>query len=177
MTLTPAILFSVILLIIPHKGEVVDSLSYQEVISCEGVAKQTLHESLSTAMYSIYDSASVNIVNENTINIKVDITVANSIVGKVGNPAGELDFTIDVDVKDEKFRYRAYDFYFTPMERNRYGRFELKGKKEAVIEEEFKKRKALLKKIKSQSEEYLSDLAARLKSEVINEKDNETTEW
>ncbi|UII29215.1 hypothetical protein LVD15_12555 [Fulvivirga maritima] len=175
MTFTSVILLT-FLTLLPADGSTTDTITYQKVVTCTGVEKQVLESSLKEAVYNLYDSNALKIVSDK-IQISVDIKIINSLVGKVGSPAGVLDFTIDIEVKDEKFRYTAYDFYFTPMTRNRYAKFELeKEKTEPVIEEKFKGRKTLLKKITRQSEEYLDRLNSELRAEVVKEKDKKI-EW
>ena len=51
------------------------------------------------------------------------------------SPHGELDFSIMLEIKDNRYRYIIKDFVFYPMKRNRYGKFERVKYKASLLNE------------------------------------------
>lgn len=150
-------------------------LSYHKIIVCEGMDSQNLFNNIQDAIYRIYDSASVHRSDDNQLLIDCDFKVYNSVIGKIGNPAGRIDFTLIMDVKDNKYRYTANKFYFTTIQRNRYGRFQLCDERPVLVNI-YSTNKALLKKIKIQSEAYLEKLEEAL-LDYIALAENLKTDW
>lgn len=154
-----------------------DTLSYQHVVACSGVLSDSLYAELATALLEIYDSGAVEMKGENIILVKVNSTVYNQLLGKLGNPAGVLDFLLAIEVKDEKFRASIDEFFFKPMKRDRYGRFHIVDKdSELVCEANFGAQHSVLKKIKEQSGNYIAKLEQQL-SESATKKQKEKIEW
>lgn len=139
-------------------------LKFQRVVAYEGKSKEELLEGLRRIVFQLYDSVEIKSISDYRIFVESDLKVSNTLIGKLGNPAGKLDFKMAVEVKDNKFRYSLYDFFFTPIERDRYGRYNLVKKEPvAVNEQNYEGQQTLLKKIISQSRAYAGRLDDRLK--------------
>ena len=139
-------------------------LKFQRIIIFEGKTKEELMKGLKKVLYNLYDSAEVISSAGNRFLVESEFDVIGGLIGRLGHPEGKLDFKMAVEVKDNKFRYSLYDFHFTPVKRNRYGRYDLLKKKTlAVNEENYAGRQDLLNKIKDQSRAYAGRLDDRLK--------------
>ena len=152
-------------------------LFFEKIIICEGKEKEMLFQQLTEALSEIYDSINVMITNDYKIFTIGGFNVYNRLVGKVGNPAGRIDFNLTIDVKDEKFRYKATDFYFSPIEKDRYGRFKISDDQPVKVYEGdiINKPKPLLKKIKAQAGDYLAKLEKALTDHLMEEENK--VEW
>jgi hypothetical protein len=154
-----------------------DTISYQNIIPCERLKGELLFKKITSTIYQIYDSAAISLIGNSGAEIQVQMKVYNQFLGKMGHPAGLLSFLYKIEVKDEKFRCLVDNFYFTPMERDRYGRFQVvRTEAELVCENNFNANSSIFKKIKSQSEDYASKLSEKLKVEAISEASTEI-EW
>ncbi len=177
ITLLPLILFVGLInnqIVFGQKSEIKDTITYQNIISCEKVKGELLFKKLTNTIYQIYDSASISLMGNNSAEIQVQMKVYNQFFGKVGHPAGLLYFLYKIEVKDEKFRCLVDNFYFKPMERDRYGRFqEVRTDAELVCEHNFKSNSFLFKRIKNQSEDYANKLSEKLKVEAISQASTE----
>lgn len=152
-------------------------LSYQKIILCEGKRKEVLVQELQEALYRIYDSAVVQKNDYDQIIIKGSFTVYNTVIGKIGNPAGQVDFTLTMDVKTSKYRYTATEFYFTQTRRDRYGRFKMSNEQPVLINNDiYSSNKALFKKIQKQSKVYLDKLQKAL-MDYLTLSESRKVEW
>lgn len=143
-------------------------LKYQEVVVIDGKSREILLGDLKKIVFKIYDSMEIKTVSDYQIFVESDFKIFNMLIGKLGNPAGKVDFKLAVEVKDNKFRYSLYDFFFTPMERDRYGRHNLaKQEPMAVNEQNYEGNKTLLKKIKDQSKAYAGKLEDALQEYLM----------
>lgn len=139
--------------------------------------RELLYEKITSSIYQIYDSSAISISGNNSAEIKVQMKIYNKLLGKVGHPAGLLSFLYKIEVKDEKFRCLVDSFYFTPMERDRYGRFQVvRTEAELVCDHNFNTNSSIFKRIKSQSEDYAYKLGEKLKVEAISQNSTEI-EW
>jgi len=101
-------------------------ITFQEVVELPGYDNELL---FSNAMDFLGE---VKIVNqkkkENNItqNMESSITetIGSFLVYHLKSPAGEVRYNLQVEIKEEKYRYTITDFIFYPYSRNRYGKFE-----------------------------------------------------
>ena len=151
-----------------QKSALSDTISYQSITFCEKIESELLFEKVKNTIYQIYDSASISIVGNHIAEVNVQVKIYSQLLGKIGHPTGLLFFLYKIEVKDEKFRCLVDNFYFKPMERNRYGRFQqVKTDAELVCRDNFKSNPFLFKKIENQSEGYANKLTEKLKVEAI----------
>lgn len=148
----------------------------EEVVVCKGYGQATIYSRMAGHLqqrgftFVKQDSASLIIASG-------DLTIYNYVVGRtIKNPAGNITFDLQVDVRDGKFRCVIRDVLFARSERNRYGRFVFSDDVEPVNEENFRHRTMLLGKIEKQAQEYLSMIAQRIRKEIVNN-ELETTDW
>ncbi len=154
-----------------------DTISYQNIIICEEIKRELIFSKVTSAIYQIYDSAAISLLENNGAEIQVQLKIYNQLLGKMGHPSGLLSFLYKIEVKDEKFRCLVDNFYFTPMERDRYGRFQVvRTEAELVCENNFNANSSIFKKIKVQSEDYANKLSEKLKLDAISQNSTEI-EW
>ncbi len=154
-----------------------DTISYQNVILCEEIKRELLFNKITNTIYQIYDSTAISLLDSNSAEIQVQLKIYNQLLGKMGHPSGLLSFLYKIDIKDEKFRCAVDNFYFTPMERDRYGRFQVvRTEAELVCEHNFNANSSIFKKIKVQSEDYANKLSEKLKVDALSQVSTEI-EW
>lgn len=153
------------------------ALTYQKIMFCEGKSREVLLQHIKAAIYNIYDSTYIELDENQKIIINSGFRIYNILIGKIGNPAGKLIFRLTIEVKNNKYRYCADKFYFTPLERNRYGRFNQINRQPVLVSNEnYSGNKPLLNKIKKQSRSYLEKLEKALQ-DYIALSQNKKAEW
>ena len=107
---------------------------------------------------------------------KDKLRIYSRILGELKKPVGKVVFNIRVDVKDEKFRLILYEPWFTLLVRDRYGKLVYDDKAEKVVEENFKHRLSLYRKIESQLQTYIDNAGEEIREGMAKEELN-ITNW
>jgi hypothetical protein len=92
---------------------------YYQVVDIPGQTVDTLH------------TKGLNFLKANYAKMKVKSTGQNNLEGQgkflvyggisvLKHEKGEIDYTLNIEFKDQKYRYWLTDFTFTPYERDRY---------------------------------------------------------
>jgi hypothetical protein len=92
---------------------------YYQVVDKQGVAADTLYQRGSYFVKMAHPKSKPESVVANAIVTKGKFLVYNgsSVVKKEG---GEISYTLHIETKDQKYRYKISDFVFTPYTRDRF---------------------------------------------------------
>jgi hypothetical protein len=92
---------------------------YYQVVDKQGVAADTLFQRGSYFIKMANPKSKTESVVANTIITKGKFLVYNgsSVAKKEG---GEISYTLHIETKDQKYRYKISDFIFTPYTRDRF---------------------------------------------------------
>lgn len=153
-----------------------DPVIYEEVIACKGydstaIVKKVQEYFQEQQVYQMkIDSCSM-------ISGTGVLKIYNLLIGSIKNPAGEITFNFNIDVKDQKFRYKMHNLWFVLYERDRYGRFgQSQDDPVSVDREAFRYGTSLLKKIERQTHEHISDIVMAIKKKIEEDKLN-PSDW
>lgn len=89
------------------------------------------------------------------------------------SPHGELHFSLQLDFKENKYRYIFRDFKFIPLIRNRYGRFEAETKSAVSLETLLQEPDRTWKKHKNTIEKELAEISQEINKTLIESKEVE----
>lgn len=93
---------------------------YYHVVDLPGISADSLLKNSQGFMESTYPKNKPEQINNTEIALKDKFLTYTYIVK---HESGEINYTLNVECKDFKYRYWLTDFVFTPYERNRYGVF------------------------------------------------------
>lgn len=97
---------------------------YYQVADVPGVSADTLHAQLLYFLKSNYPKMKVKAKTTGALDLEGDskfLTYSSNLVLKHEN--GEINYVLNIEFKDQKYRYWITSFSFTPYERDRYGNF------------------------------------------------------
>ena len=101
-----------------------DKYIYYQVADAPGMAADTLHAQMLYFLKATYPKIKVKTKATGSIDIEGQgkfLTYSSILVLKHEN--GEVNFMLNMEFKDQKFRYWITGFVYTPYERDRYGNF------------------------------------------------------
>jgi hypothetical protein len=90
---------------------------FYQVVELPGISADSLNKNAGYFIKSIYPKLK-RVKNQNSIKDKF-----LTYTSLVKHENGEMDYTLNIECKDGKYRYWLTDFVFTPYEKNRYGVF------------------------------------------------------
>lgn len=149
---------------------------YEEVIACNGYDSATIVKEIQEYLQE-QQAYQLKIDSCSMISGTGVLKIYNRLIGSIKNPAGEITFNFNIDVKDQKFRYKMHNIWFTAYERDRYGRFwQSQDHPVSVDPEVFRYGTSLLKKIERQTHDHINDVIAAIKKKIKEDKLN-PTDW
>lgn len=101
-----------------------DKYIYYQVVEAPGVPADTLHGQLLYFLKSYYPKVKVKAKTTGALDLEGDgrfLTYTSNLVLK--HEGGEINYVLNIEFKDQKYRYWITSFSFTPYERDRYGNF------------------------------------------------------
>ncbi|TWI96664.1 uncharacterized protein with TBP-like fold DUF4468 [Mucilaginibacter frigoritolerans] len=94
---------------------------YYQVVDIPGVTADTLHVRGVSFLKTNYAKMKVKLNGQNLTGEGKFLVYGGISVLK--HEKGEIDYTLNVEFKDQKYRYWLTDFTFTPYERDRYNNY------------------------------------------------------
>jgi hypothetical protein len=95
---------------------------YYQVVDIPGVAVDTLHVRGLSFLKANYAKMKVKAAGQNNLAGQGKFLVYGG-VSVLKHEKGEIDYTLNIEFKDQKYRYWLTDFTFTPYERDRYNNY------------------------------------------------------
>jgi hypothetical protein len=96
---------------------------YYQVIDLPGVSADSLNKNAAGFIKMTYNRGG-KVSKGNTDNISVkDKFLTQNATAFVKHENGEINYVLNIECKDAKYRFWLTDFVFTPYERDRYGAF------------------------------------------------------
>jgi len=95
---------------------------YYKVVDIAGFSADSLFRNGSGFVKIAYPKNKSAQINNGSITVK-DKLLTRSVVTFVKHENGEVNYTLNIECKDSKYRYWLTDFVFTPYTRDRYGVF------------------------------------------------------
>jgi hypothetical protein len=94
---------------------------YYQVVDIPGITVDTLHSRGLNFLKANYAKMKVKINGQNLTGQGKFLVYGGISVLK--HEKGEIDYTLNIEFKDQKYRYWLTDFTFTPYERDRYNNY------------------------------------------------------
>jgi hypothetical protein len=96
---------------------------YYQVVDMPGISADTLHGRGLSFLKTYYPKIKIKaIANENGVSGPGKFLVYGGI-SVLKHEKGEINFVLNIEFKDQKYRYWLTNFIFTPYQRDRYGNF------------------------------------------------------
>jgi hypothetical protein len=107
---------------------------YYQVADAPGLLKDTLLARVSYFLKSEYPKTKLNhTADANLLNCRGKFLVYGG-GGLLKHEHGEISYSLNIECKDQKYRYWLTGFVFTPYQRDRYGNFVPEPGKEIPLE-------------------------------------------
>ncbi|GAA0890905.1 hypothetical protein GCM10009122_05840 [Fulvivirga kasyanovii] len=147
---------------------------YEKIVPCKGQGQAAIYNQI--VQYFNDQETSAGVDSTTLLISKDKLRIYSRILGELKKPVGKVVFNIRVDIKDEKFRLILYEPWFTLLVRDRYGKLVYDDKAEKVVEENFKHRLSLYRKIESQLQTYIDNAGEEIREGMAKEELN-ITNW
>ena len=93
---------------------------YYQVIDLAGISVDSLNKNAAYFIKTVYPKVKVTSSNTGGIGVSGKFLTYNAVTF-VKSESGEIDYTLNIECKDAKYRYWVTDFIFKPYKRDRYG--------------------------------------------------------
>ncbi len=100
-----------------------DKYIYYQVVDMPKQAADTLHHKTVSFLEDNYPKIRILTNNLGKITCAGKLISYGGGISILKHEKGEIDYTINIEFKDQKYRYWITDFFFKPYGRNRYGNF------------------------------------------------------
>lgn len=91
---------------------------YYEVVNTPGITVDSLKKNAAGFMNAAYGKNGSKKITDTAASVKDKFLTYTAFIK---HESGEMDFVLNIECKDGRYRYWITDFIFTPYARNRYG--------------------------------------------------------
>ena len=114
-------------------------ISFEEVNELKHLKKEALFDNAQRFLSGIKEVDQKKKINNLVVvdSIMKAGTKGSFLVYNIKSPAGEIKYDVNVQVKDNKYRYQFTNFVFYPYGRDRYGKFKINKWKSKPLEDLF----------------------------------------
>ncbi|HWZ03261.1 MAG TPA: DUF4468 domain-containing protein [Mucilaginibacter sp.] len=95
---------------------------YYQVVNMPGLAVDTLHERGAYFLKTAYPKTAVKALNADALMGEGKFITYGGI-SVMKHEKGEMAYQVNIEFKDQKYRFWLTNFVFTPYQRDRYGNF------------------------------------------------------
>jgi hypothetical protein len=147
-------------LLIDEKGKFI----HYELIEAIGTPKETLKQRANFFFKNAVKNVKLKFNHGDTTFVASGKFVIHKTLLVMSHPSGEIIYNLEIDIRDEKFRFWLTDFTFVAYQRDRYGNFVPSSTKGSALENDPGKLNASQwKEYQQQTAKYAYQFAEELK--------------
>jgi hypothetical protein len=96
---------------------------HYELIEANGALKETLKQRANSFLKKVAKDVKLKFNHGDTTFVAQGKLIIHKTLLVMSHPSGEILYRLEIDIRDEKFRFWLTDFTFVAYQRDRYGNF------------------------------------------------------